>query len=156
MANSIQPILLNGHWTSSTGTSVFQAVNPMTEELLPGKFPVSPWEEIETAINAAAKVSRQMRGWPGSRFADFLECYAKEIEARAELLIEAAHAETGLPVSPRLKDGELPRTTSVELRPDEYSKLNFGCDGSVFGISVADPGPALVSARTRSKLLIEI
>ena len=112
MANSIQPILLNGHWISSTGTSVFQAVNPMTEEQLPGKFPVSPWEEIETAINAAAKVSRQMRGWPGSRFADFLECYAKEIDARAELLIEAAHAETGLPVSPRLKDGELPRTTN--------------------------------------------
>lgn len=82
MANFIQPILLNGHWTSSIGTSVFHAVNPITEEQLPGKFPVSPWEEIETAINAAAKVSRQMRGWPGSRFADFLECYAKEIEAR--------------------------------------------------------------------------
>ena len=112
MANSNQPILLNGHWTSSQGTSTFQAVNPATEELLPGKFPVSPWEEIETAIIAAAKVSRQMRGWPGSRFADFLECYAKEIEARAELLVEAAHAETGLPVSPRLKDGELPRTTN--------------------------------------------
>ncbi len=44
--------------------------------------------------------------------------------------------------------GELPRTTSVELRPDEYSKLNFGCDGSVFGISVADPFGAL----TRQKL----
>ena len=112
MANSIQPILLNGHWTSSKGTSVFQAVNPMTEERLPRKFPVSPWEEIEAAINAAAKVSRQMRGWPGSRFADFLECYAKEIEARTELLVDAAHAETGLPKSPRLKDGELPRTTN--------------------------------------------
>lgn len=112
MANSIQPILLNGHWTSSEGTSVFQAVNPVTEEQLSGKFPVSPWEEIETAINAAAKVSREMRGWPGSRFADFLECYAKEIEARAELLVDAAHEETGLPKSPRLKDGELPRTTN--------------------------------------------
>jgi alpha-ketoglutaric semialdehyde dehydrogenase len=112
VSNSTEPILLNGHWTSSQGTSFFQAVNPATEELLAGKFPVSPWEEIDTAIQAAAKVSRQMRGWPGSRFADFLECYAKEIEARAELLIEAAHAETGLPVSPRLKDAELPRTTN--------------------------------------------
>jgi hypothetical protein len=44
--------------------------------------------------------------------------------------------------------GELPRTTSVDLRPDEYSKLYFGCDGSVFGISVADPFGAL----TRQKL----
>ena len=39
--------------------------------------------------------------------------------------------------------GELPRTTSVELRPSEYSKLYYGCDGSVFGISVADPFGAL-------------
>lgn len=44
--------------------------------------------------------------------------------------------------------GELPRTTSVELRPNEYSTLFFGCDGSVFGISVADPFGAL----TRQKL----
>ena len=39
--------------------------------------------------------------------------------------------------------GELPRTTSVELRPSEYSKLYYGCDGSVFGISVIDPFGAL-------------
>lgn len=44
--------------------------------------------------------------------------------------------------------GELPRTTSVELRPSEYSKLYFGCDGSVFGIAVSDPFGAL----TREKL----
>ena len=112
VANSIQPILLNGHWTASSGTTFFHAVNPITEELLPNKFPVSPWEEIDKAIEAAADVSRQMRGWPGARFADFLECYAKEIEARTDQLVEAAHAETGLPMSPRLKDGELPRTTN--------------------------------------------
>lgn len=44
--------------------------------------------------------------------------------------------------------GELPRTTTVELRPSEYSRLSFGCDGSVFGISVLDPFGAL----TRQKL----
>lgn len=44
--------------------------------------------------------------------------------------------------------GDLPRTTSVELRPSEYSQLRFGCDGSVFGISVTDPFGAL----TRQKL----
>lgn len=44
--------------------------------------------------------------------------------------------------------GELPRTTSVELRENEYSRLTYGCDGSVFGISVADPFGAL----TRQKL----
>ena len=112
MPNSIQPVLLRGHWANSRGTSFFQAVNPVTQEKLPGQFPVSPWEEIDTALNAAAHAAEEMRGWPGSRFADFLECYAKEIEARAESLIDAAHAETGLPKSPRLKDGELPRTTN--------------------------------------------
>jgi hypothetical protein len=43
--------------------------------------------------------------------------------------------------------GELPRTTTVELRPSEYSQLQFGCDGSVFGIAVADPFGALTRAK---------
>lgn len=44
--------------------------------------------------------------------------------------------------------GDLPRTTVVELKPDEYSELRFGCDSHVFGISVQDPFGAL----TRPKL----
>lgn len=43
--------------------------------------------------------------------------------------------------------GELPRTTTVELRPSEYSQLTYGCDGSVFGIAVADPFGALTRAK---------
>lgn len=112
MSSSVQSILFDGRWVKSQGTSTFQAVNPTTEELLPGQFPVSPWSEIDAILNVAAATSREMRGWPGSRFADFLEAYAKSIEARAELLVETAHAETGLAKSPRLKDGELPRTTN--------------------------------------------
>jgi len=127
VANLVQPVLLNGSWTSSIGTSTFQAVNPTTEELLPGSFPVSPWEEINTALGAAADASQEMRGWPGTRFADFLECYAKEIEARAELLIEAAHAETGLPKSPRLKDGELPRTTNQLRQAAKAARTSSWC-----------------------------
>ena len=106
-----QPVLINGQWVTSQGTQTFQASNPTTEELLPGEFPVSPWSEIDTAIDAAAAASKEMRGWAGSRFADFLEAYAEEIEARTDALVAAANAETALPVSPRLKDGELPRTT---------------------------------------------
>ncbi len=44
--------------------------------------------------------------------------------------------------------GDLPRTTTVELKPDEYSELSFGCDGTIFGIAVRDPFGAL----TRQKL----
>lgn len=106
------PVLIDGQWLASSGSKTFQAVNPTTEETLPGEFPVSPWSEIDQAIQAAADASKQMRGWPGSRFADFLEAYAEEIESRTDALVAAAHAETALPVSPRLKDGELPRTTN--------------------------------------------
>ncbi|MEZ6122585.1 MAG: aldehyde dehydrogenase (NADP(+)) [Planctomycetaceae bacterium] len=106
------PVLINGQWVASAATQTFQAVNPSTEQKLPGEFPVSPWSEIDDAIQAAADASKQMRGWPGSRLAEFLEAYAAEIEKRADALVAAAHAETGLPVSPRLKDGELPRTTN--------------------------------------------
>ena len=112
MSNSVQPILLNGAWEASQATATFQAVNPVTEQPMPQTFPVSPWSEIDAVIGHAARASAEMRGWPGSRFAEFLEVYATEIESRAELLVETAHAETGLPKSPRLKDGELPRTTN--------------------------------------------
>ena len=43
----------------------------------------------------------------------------------------------------KLHYAELPRTSPIVLQPDEYGKLTFGCDGSVFAISVADPFGAL-------------
>lgn len=107
-----QPVLINGEWTTSDATSTFQAVNPATKETLPGEFPVSSWNEIDRAIQVAANTAREMRGWAGERFAEFLEAYADEIEKRSDELVAAANAETALPVSPRLKDGELPRTTN--------------------------------------------
>lgn len=112
VSQSVQPILLNGSWVASRSAGTFQAVNPTLERPMPQVFPVSSWSEIDSVIGAAAAASREMRGWPGSRFADFLEAYALEIESRADLLVETAHAETGLAKSPRLKDGELPRTTN--------------------------------------------
>ena len=105
-------VLINGQWVPSESSTTFQAVNPTTEETLPGEFPVSPWSEIDRALQAAADAAKEMRGWPGSRFAEFLDAYADEIETRTDELVAAAHAETALPVSPRLKDGELPRTTN--------------------------------------------
>ncbi len=49
---------------------------------------------------------------PRQTIADFLNAYANAIEAQADQLVAIAHAESGLPVSPRLKDVELPRTTN--------------------------------------------
>lgn len=107
----IQPVLIDGQWISSTGSKTFQATNPATAETLTPLYPVSNWEEIESTILAASAASKEMRGWPGERFAAFLEAYAQEIEKRAEDLVATAHLETGYPESPRLRDGELPRTT---------------------------------------------
>ena len=105
-------VLINGAWSDSAGSKCFQATNPASGEPLPDSFPVSPWEEVEQAVEAAADASQQMRGWPGERFARFLETYADRIDARSDELGERAHQETALPASPRLKDVELPRTTN--------------------------------------------
>lgn len=116
-------VLINGAWKDSAGTSTFQAVNPVTEQPIEGDYPVSPWDEIETAIEAAAEASRQMRGWSGDRFAAFLDRYAERIEGRADELVDLANQETALPVSPRLKDVELPRTTN-QLRQAASAALS--------------------------------
>jgi len=107
-----QQVLIAGQWRDSLGKETFQAVNPATKEPLPERFPVSPWEEIEQAVEAAAEAFCEVRSWPGERFAAFLEKYADRIDARAEELSATANRETALSVSPRLKDVELPRTTN--------------------------------------------
>lgn len=106
------PVLIDGQWKASAGIKTFQAINPRTEQPLPDQYPVSPWPEIEQALEAASAAFRRAAGWHGVRFAQFLECYANNIESRTDDLVEIAHQETALPVSPRLKDGELPRTTN--------------------------------------------
>ena len=109
---SAHPVLIAGRWRSAAGNVTFQANNPATTEPLPELYPVSPWADIAEAIAAAADAAVQMRADGGKRVADFLEKYAANIEARAELLVATAHEETALPVAPRLRDVELPRTTN--------------------------------------------
>ena len=106
------PVLIDGQWRPSTGKQVFQAVNPKTTEPIPEQYPVSPWEDVEAALQSAARASEEVRHWPGSRFADFLDAYAALVEQKSDELVAMAHQETGLPVQPRLKDAELPRTTN--------------------------------------------
>jgi NADP-dependent aldehyde dehydrogenase len=109
---SMQPVLIDGVWRASSGTKTFQALNPATQSPLPDVYPVSPWGEIETAVQAAARAAREVSLWPGERFARFLERYADRIEARAAELVALANQETALPVEPRLAKAELPRTTN--------------------------------------------
>src|SRR5580692_300849 len=105
-----EKVLIDGTWTESQGREPFQAVNPQTGQTLPGAYPISPWNEVERALQSASAAAWRVRGWPGERFATFLDAFAGRLERRAEELIAIAHAETALPVEPRLKSVELPRT----------------------------------------------
>ncbi len=109
---SAHPVLINGQWRPSSGKETFQAVNPANKQPIPGDFPISPWSEIEEAIRCSAEAAAAVRGWPGERFAAFLEDFASRIEVRAADIVAIAHAETGLAVEPRLKTAELPRTVN--------------------------------------------
>lgn len=109
---TMQPVLIGGRWQASTATAGFAAIDPKTRQPLPEQYPVSPWSEIETCLQHAARAAQTVARWPGERFARFLENYAARIEARAADLVALAHRETALPVQPRLQDAELPRTTN--------------------------------------------
>ena len=106
-----QPVLIAGEWRAADASSTFQAHNPATREALPDEYPVSTWADCDAALNAAAEAAAVMRTLSGEQIAAFLEEFAAQIEKRQDELVDMAHAETALPKSPRLADGELPRTT---------------------------------------------
>jgi NADP-dependent aldehyde dehydrogenase len=108
---SVLPILIDGQWREADAVSTFQAENPATCQMLDGEYPVSSWADCDAALNAATRAFDAMRKLPANHIATFMEDYAARIEARKDDLVAMAHAETALPVSPRLADGELPRTT---------------------------------------------
>ena len=105
------PVLIAGQWRPADASKTFQADNPTTREAIPDEYPVSSWADCDAALDAAVAAAREMRKLSGEQIAVFLETFADRIEARKDDLVEMAHAETALPKSPRLADGELPRTT---------------------------------------------
>lgn len=89
---AVQPILIDGEWVASKGAKTFTAVNPATNEpATPHVFPVSTWEECDGACEAAYKASIAMRGWPGERFARYLEAFANR-ECLCQLLVRTSSA----------------------------------------------------------------
>jgi 2,5-dioxopentanoate dehydrogenase len=105
-----QPILIGGQWRPANASGTFRAENPATKEPLE-EFPVSSWQDCDEALSAAAQAAEQMRELSADQIASFLEAFASRIEARKEEIVKLANQETALPVSPRLADNELPRTT---------------------------------------------
>lgn len=114
MANA-REVLIAGEWRQAESTGVFQAINPDTGETLDATYPVSSRKDVEAALVAGAEAAEALLDVPAGARADFLDRFAERIEARKAELSERAHLETALPVSPRLADVELPRT-SGQLR----------------------------------------
>jgi len=109
---AVEQVLIAGTWRKAHASETFRAENPMTRVLLEAEFPVSEWQDCDDALHAAANATKELRTVAPDKLAYFLELYAKKIEESAGALIEMAHAETGLPATPRLRDNELPRTTT--------------------------------------------
>ncbi len=109
---SNQPVLIDGRWRAATAQSTFQSENPAAASSLDETFPVSTWEDCEAALAAAQRAAAQLRQSSPEQIARFLERYADLIDEHQADLAATAHTETALPVSPRLADVEIPRTSN--------------------------------------------
>jgi NADP-dependent aldehyde dehydrogenase len=109
---NLEETLIGGSWQPASAAGSFHANNPATGKAIEREFPVSSWSDCDRALTAASDAARLLRGVAGDEIAGFLEAYARGIEARAEDIVRLANAETALPVTPRLRDIELPRTTT--------------------------------------------
>ena len=110
--SDVHPVLIDGAWRASISDGAFQATNPRTREVLPERYPVSGWGDLDAALSAASAAAGEMRAMSGEKIAEFLEGYASGIEKDSGRLVAAAVLETGLPAAPRLGDVELPRTVN--------------------------------------------
>src|SRR6266702_1904260 len=108
----VAQVLIDGRWRAADAEGTFHAENPAKGEALPLAFPISRWSDCDAALAAATKAAAELRTIDPTKIAAFLEAYANNIEAAAATIVATAAEETALPVTPRLKDVELPRTTN--------------------------------------------
>lgn len=138
-----QPVLIAGSWRESEKPiRTFQAVNPATKAALPEVYPVSSWEETELAIRAGSEAAEALRDVDPEARAAFLEAFADNIDGRADEIAALAQLETALGYEPRLRFGEMARTTdqlrqaAAAARDRSWSQatIDTACDiRSVFG-----------------------
>tara|TARA_B100001250_G_scaffold131545_1_gene112322 strand:+ start:2638 stop:4227 length:1590 start_codon:yes stop_codon:yes gene_type:complete len=108
----VEPVLIAGSWREASYTEIFEPENPITKAKTGEVFPISEIKDVEETIEAASLASEQIADIGDEIIALFLERFAERIAARGDEICNLASDESGLPMSPRLKDVELPRTTS--------------------------------------------
>ena len=86
-------MLIGGAWRPSRDGGTFTATNPRTGQKLADVYPISGWEDIETALTSAAGAAPEMRDLAdsGGGIGAFLDAHAAALEARADALCQAAH-----------------------------------------------------------------
>ncbi len=105
-----EQVLIGGKWRDAEYKETFQAENPATKQALPEQYPISLWGDVDQALSAAATAFQEMRGMAVEKLELFLNRFAELLEEKKQPLCELANTESGLPVSPRLLDVEMPRT----------------------------------------------
>lgn len=108
---TVAPLLIAGHWQAAQdSTGSFRAFDPASGDAIGPAFPRSGAADVEQALAAASAAAPQLATAAPERIAAFLDAYATALEVDADTLVQLAHAETGLPATPRLRGNELPRT----------------------------------------------
>ncbi|MCB9881728.1 MAG: aldehyde dehydrogenase (NADP(+)) [Planctomycetes bacterium] len=88
---------LGSELTAESAVS-FGALDPRTNEPLPGTFHEATLHEITRAMELAASATLELRAHSGGQKADLLDSIASHIEGLGELLLERASQESGLPI----------------------------------------------------------
>src|SRR5688572_11861096 len=100
--------LIAGEWAQATAP-VFSSINPRSKSAGDTIFADASKEEINQAVEEAAKAFAETRHYSAEKIAQFLVRVADEIEAVGDELLEVCDSETALGL-PRLT-GERGRTT---------------------------------------------
>ena len=127
----MQKVLIAGDWIDSKGTNTFQATNPTTGEAINELYPVSTWQDIELVLSAAANAFSKLQEMEPKQLADFIDGFADRIDKRSAEICEMAYQETGLPVSPRLADVELPRTSNQLRQAAQAVRSQSWCQPTI-------------------------
>ena len=127
-----QKVLIAGQWRDPKNPAgCFNAVNPANKQILAEMYPVSGQDDVNEAIFAGKQAAVDLRQVPREQFARFLELFADRIEAHANELVDIANIETALPKEPRLKNGELPRTTEQLRQAAKAARELSWCHATV-------------------------
>jgi NADP-dependent aldehyde dehydrogenase len=106
-----EQVLVDGCWQASAdAVGGFRAEDPARGEPIGPLFPISGSGDVEAVLRAAKASAPSLAAVNAVQVAEALVRCAAAIEADADALVALAHAETGLPVQPRLREIELPRT----------------------------------------------